>query len=296
MDTAIHLSFATPYISSITRDQYYVHSPMPLDGAIAYAIYWETIAGGEAMTPTRGQVNPKLMEQAVYPELRRVFAATTVGKILGDPAVTDEVFLVSSGFPVQRGETYIKQGATYVGLTSGQALALQYDSQPIRRHVYPQRLTTLGIEALTRRGKVSREGIDASRGGLKGIDNKLTTWTIFDYVWFAEVLDQGRLQELLEILKFQGMGKKRSAGFGRVVDCHVAPLVGLTIDKDRPVFAQWDGQSILLRPLPYDAITRAARKIVMTNLMVEFGCGTRPPYWSDRRVAVREGTMFRFLN
>jgi hypothetical protein len=296
MNTAIRLSFATPYISSITRDQHYVHSPMPLDGAIAYAIYWETIAGGEAITPTRGQANRKLMEQAVYPELRRVFAATTVGEILGDLAVKDEVFLVSSGFPVHRGETYIKQGAAYVGLVSGQPLAPQYDTQPIRRRVYPQRLTTLGIEVVTRRGRISKEGIDTSRGGLKGIDNKVTAWAIFEYVWFARVLDEARLRELLETLKFQGMGKKRSAGFGRVVSYRLEPLAGLTIDKDRPVFVQRDGQSVLLRPLPYDAISRAAQKIVMTNLMVEFGCGTCPPYWSDRRVVVREGTIFRFLN
>lgn len=294
MNTAIYLSFATPYISSITRDQYYVHSPMPLDGAIAYAIYWETVAGGEAMTPTGGQANHELMEQMVYPELRRVFAATTVGSILSDLTLTDEVFVISSGFPVHEGETYIKQGARYIGLASGQPLPLQYDTQPIRRLVYPQRLTTLGIKVLTRRGKVSKEGIDTSRGGLKGIDNKLTTWVIFEYVWFAEVLDKRRLRELLEILKFQGMGKKRSAGFGKMVDYRLEPFGGLTID--RQVFAQRDGLTILLRHLPYDAINRAAQKVVMTNLMVEFGCGTRPPYWSDRRVVVREGTIFRFLN
>jgi hypothetical protein len=28
---------------------------------------------------------------------------------------------------------------------------------------------------------------------------------------------------------------------------------------------------------------------------VESGCGYLPPYWSDRRVVVREGTIFRFL-
>ncbi len=138
------------------------------------------------------------------------------------------------------------------------------------------------------------EGIDTSRGGLKGIDNKLTTWIIFEYVWFAEVLDEGRLRGLLEILKFQGMGKKRSAGFGKMVGYRLEPFGGL--DVDRHVFAQRDGQTILLRPLPYDAVNRAAQKVVMTNLMVEFGCGTRPPYWSERRVVVREGTIFRFLN
>ncbi len=40
----------------------------------------------------------------------------------------------------------------------------------------------------------------------------------------------------------------------------------------------------------------APGRVVMTNLMVESGCGYRPPYWSDRRVVVREGTIFRFLN
>jgi hypothetical protein len=294
MNTAIYLSFATPYISSITRDQYYVHSPMPLDGAIAYAIYWERVASGETMTPTGGQANRELMEQAVYPELRRVFAATTVGNILGDLTLTDEVFVVSSGFPVHEDETYIKQGARYIGLASDQPLALQYDTQPIRRRVYPQRLTTLGIEVVTRRGKVSKEGIDTSRGGLKGIDNRLTAWTIFEYVWFAEVLNEERLRELLEIFKLQGMGKKRSAGFGKMVGYRLEPFGGFSVD--RQVFARRDGQTILLRPLPYDAVNRAAQKVVMTNLMVEFGCGTRPPYWSDRRVVVREGTIFRFLN
>jgi hypothetical protein len=293
MNTAIYLSFATPYISSITRDQYYVHSPMPLDGAIAYTIYWESVVGGEAMTPTGGQANRELMDRAVYPELRQVFAATTVGNILGDLTLTEEVFVVSSGFPVLGGEPYIKQGARYIGIASGQPLDLQYDTQPIRRRVYPQRLTTLGIEVVTRRGKVFKEGIDTSRGGLKGIDNRLTAWTIFEYVWFAQVLDEGRLRELLEILKFQGMGKKRSAGFGKMVDYRPEPFSGLTVD--RQVFAQRDGQTVLLRPLPYDAVNRAAQKVVMTNLMVEFGCGTRPPYWSDRRVVVREGTIFRFL-
>lgn len=293
MDTAIYLSFATPYISSITRDQYYIHSPMPLDGAIAYAIYWEAVAGGEVMTPTGGQANHELMERVVYPELRRVFAATTVGNILGDLTLTDEVFVVSSGFPVHEGEIFIKQGARYVGLASGETPDLQYDTQPLRRRVYPQRLTALGIEVVTRRGRVSKEGIDTSRGGLKGIDNKLTAWTIFEYVWFAQVLDEARLRELLEILKLQGMGKKRSAGFGKMVDYCLESFDVLTLE--RQVFAQHDGQSVLLRPLPYDTINRAAQKIVMTNLMVEFGCGTRPPYWSDRRVVVREGTIFRFL-
>jgi len=293
MNTAISLSFATPYISSITRDQHYVHSPMPLDGAIAHAIYWEQVAGGEEMTPTGGRANGELMERAVYPKLRRVFAATTVGSILSDPNLTDEVFVVSSGFPVRGGEPYIKEGAGYIGLTSRQPLALEYDTQPIRRRVYPQRLTTLGIEVLTKRGRVSRTGIDTSRGGLKAIDNKLTAWSIFEYLWFAEVLDERRLRQLLDILKFQGMGKKRSAGFGKVISYRLEPVDGLTVE--RQVFAKRDGRIILLRPLPYDAINRAAQKVVMTDLMVEFGCATRPPYWSDRRVVIREGTIFRFL-
>jgi hypothetical protein len=139
----------------------------------------------------------------------------------------------------------------------------------------------------------SISGIDTSRGGLKGIDNKLTTWSIFEYVWFAAVQDEARLRELLDVLKFQGMGKKRSAGFGRVVSHRLEPLRGVSLE--RRVFARMDGQTVLLRPLPYEAVSSAASDIVMTNLMVEFGCGIRPPYWSDRRVVVREGTMFTFL-
>jgi hypothetical protein len=293
MNTAIRLKFATPYISSITRDQYYVHSPMPLDGPISYAIYWETSARNETVTLTSGSADDELMERAVYPELRRVLAATTVGQILGDLVSTDEVFVVSSGFPLVDGETYIKRGATYVGLNSGQPLRLEYETQPIRRRVYPERLSELGIDVLTKKGQVSKEGIDTSRGGLKGIDNKLTAWAIFEYVWFADVLDVVRLKELLEILKFQGMGKKRTAGFGKIVDYQLEPVPRLSID--RSVFADLNGQTILLRPLPYDEINRAVQRVVMTNLMIEFGCGIRPPYWSERRVVVREGTIFGFL-
>jgi hypothetical protein len=294
MNKAIFLSFATPYISSITRDHHYIHSPLPLDGAVAYAIYWEAIARGEPVTPTASRADQELMERVVYPQLRRVFGATTTGAILRDGTLTDEVFLVSSGFPVSAGEIYIKQGARYVGLASGRPLELHYESQPIRRRVYPQRLTTLGIDVVTKRGLVSKEGIDTSRGGLKGIDNKLTGWTVFETVWFAHVLDDGLLERQLEILKFQGMGKKRSAGFGKVIGFRVEPLDQLTLE--RQVFARIDGQAFLLRPLPYDSIFQASHNVVMTNLMVEFGCGVRPPYWSDRRVAVREGTVFRFLS
>jgi hypothetical protein len=266
---------------------------MPLDGPVSYAIYWETSAHNEEVTLTRGSTDDDLMERTVYPELRRVFATTTVGQILGDLVSTDEVFVVSSGFPVLDGETYVKQGATYVGLDSGQPLRLKYETQPIRRRVYPERLSELNIDVLTKTGRVSEEGIDTSRGGLKGIDNKLTAWAIFEYVWFADVLDDARLKELLEILKFQGMGKKRTAGFGRMVDCQLEPVPGLSIE--RSVFADLDDQMTLLRPLPYDEINRAAQRVVMTNLMIEFGCGTRPPYWSERRVVVREGTIFGFL-
>lgn len=294
MNTAIHVSFATPYISSITRDQYYVHSPMPLDGAIAAAIYWEATADNQAMIPTLGQGDHESMNRVVYPELGRIFKAVTVGDILSVDNLTDQVFLVSSGFPVHGGEAYIRRGAQYIGLVSGRSLAPEYVTQPIRRRVYPQRLALLNVDVVTKSGEVSREGIDTSRGGLKGIDNKMITWAIFEMVWFAHVLDRGRLRELLEILKFQGMGKKRSAGFGKVVDYRLEPFEGLTIERE--VFASQGGQIVLLRPLPYDAVRRTADRVVMTNLMVEYGCGSRPPYWSDRRVVVREGTIFRFLN
>lgn len=294
MNTAIHVSFATPYISSITRDQYYVHSPMPLDGAIASAIYWEATANNEAAIPTFGQADHESMDRVVYPELGRIFKSVTVGEILSDLYLTDEIFLVSSGFPVDGGEAYIRRGAQYIGLVSGQPLTPEYDTQPIRRRVYPQRLASLNIHVVTKIGKASKEGIDTSRGGLKGIDNKLITWAVFEMVWFAQVLDPKRLRELLQILKFQGMGKKRSAGFGKVVDFRVEPFGGLDIERE--VFATQGDQLVLLRPLPYDAVRRTANRVVMTNLMVEYGCGARPPYWSDRRVVVREGTIFRFLN
>jgi len=294
MNRAIHIFFATPYLSSITRDQFYVHSPMPLDGAIAYAIYWQAVALRGQQTPTRGRADTVLMEGIVYPELRRVFGSDALGAILSDSALTEEIFFVSSGFPVHEGQPFIKHGARYVALKTGEVLQLEYETQPIRKRVDPQKLTSLGIQAVTKRGYVSKEGIDTSRGPLKAIDSKITTWRIFEYVWFAQVNDESLLRELLEVLKFQGMGKKRSAGFGQVVDYDIRPIPN-ELSLNRQVFAERDGQMVLLRPLPYDAIMRSQSKLVMTNLMVEFGCGYRPPYWSDRGVVVREGTMFRFL-
>jgi len=296
MNTAIYISFATPYISSITRDECFVHSPMPLDGALAYAIYWRHAfqQGSMQLTPTNGSLNGDLLEQVVYPELSRVLAKTTVGGILGDESITNEVYLVSSGFPVQKGRAFFKVGARYVELETGTLLDLKYDIQPIRKRVDPMRLMSLGIQPITKTGIVPREEIDTKRGGLKAIDNRITTWTVFDYVWYAQVLDEGLLRELLEVLKFQGMGKKRSAGFGKVVGYCIQSNNDFVAEKE--VFIRPNGQYVLLRPIPYSAVMNSKTKVALTNLMVEFGCGSRPPYWNAKEVIIREGTIFNFVS
>jgi hypothetical protein len=208
MNTAIWISFATPYISSITRDESFVHSPMPIDGALAYAVYWRYALenGLTDVAPTDGRISDDLLERVIYPELDKVFEKTTVGEILGDPNVTNDVYLVSSGFPMRDDKVYFKIGARYLDLATGEQLRFEYDVQPIRRRVIPERLTVLGINPITITGKTPSEGIDTSRGGLKGIDNRITTWTIFDYVWFAQAKDEQRLRALLDILQFQGIG------------------------------------------------------------------------------------------
>lgn len=300
MNTAIWISFATPYISSITRDESFVHSPMPLDGAIAYAAYWR-YATQNALTdvaPTDGRINDDLLGRVIYPELDKVFEKTTVGELLGDPKVTDDVYLVSSGFPIQNGKTYFKIGARYLHLPTGEQLSFEFDVQPIRRRVMPTRLAMLGINPITITGIVPSDGIDTSRGGLKAINNRITTWAIFDYVWYAQVKDENVLRELLDVLRFQGMGKKRSAGFGKIADFQILKRgegkAGLQYESDRHVFLRHNNQSVLMRPLSYRAITQSTRKVPLTNLMIEYGCGSKPPYWNSREVIVREGTTFNF--
>ncbi len=167
-----------------------------------------------------------------------------------------------------------------------------------RRRVIPSRLTMLDIAPITITGIVPSEGIDTSRGGLKGIDNRITTWAVFDYVWYAQVKDEQRLRELLDVLRFQGMGKKRSAGFGKVIEYRVLKRehwnAGWKFEQDHRVFLKHHGQSVLMRPLPYRAITQSAQKVALTNLMIEYSCGSKPPYWNSREVIVREGTTFNF--
>ncbi len=301
MNTAICISFATPYLSSITRDESYVHSPMPLDGALAYAAYWRYLweHGFSDVAPTNGKISDDLLQDVIYPELDQIFEKTSVGEILGDETVTDEIYLVSSGFPIMDGEVYFKVGAQYLHLPDEQ-LRLEYEVQPIRRRVIPSRLTVLGIAPITVTGIVPSEGIDTSRGGLKGIDNRITTWKIFEYVWYAEVRQENRLYELLDVLRFQGMGKKRSAGFGKIADYRVLKRgewdEGLEFQEDSQhfVFLKHKAQSILMRPLSYRAILRSTAKVALTNLMIEYGCGAKPPYWNSREVIVREGTTFNF--
>jgi hypothetical protein len=300
MNTAIWISFATPYLSSITRDESFVHSPMPLDGALAYAAYWRYALenGLTDVAPTDGRIGDGLLERVIYPELEKVFEKTTVGEILGDPQVTNDVYLVSSGFPMQDGKVYFKIGARYLHLPTGEQLSFEYDVQPIRRRVIPERLTVLGINPIPITGKTPNEGIDTSRGGLKAIDNRITTWAIFDYVWYAQVKDEQRLRELLDVLQFQGMGKKRSAGFGKIMGYKIFKRgegqVELRYEEDRRVFLKYNGQSVLMRPLPYRAITQSKHQVALTNLMIEYGCGSKPPYWNSREVIVREGTTFNF--
>jgi hypothetical protein len=301
MNTAITIRFLTPYVSSITRDQDYVHSPLPLDGALAHAAYWEAlVAGRVADSSTGGQADSALMRDHVTPVLDRIFSAVSLGDLLGDPSIEEQVYAVSSGFPVVKGHLYLKQGARWLDLNSGDPLSLEYEVQPIRKRVTLDRLPSLGLELVGERGRRLTGELETGKGVLKAIDNRVTTWQVYEYIWFAQVHDPGRLEALLEVLKYQGMGKKRTAGFGRIWDCKVERLTdrfpSLEQRIRRHLFLEHAGQFVLLRPLPYDAIMLVPGRVVMTNLMVESGCGYRPPYWSDRRVVVREGTIFRFLN
>jgi len=299
MNTAITIRFLTPYVSSITRDQDFVHSPLPLDGAVAHAAYWEAlVAGRVADSPTGGRADPALMRDHVTPVLDAVFGRVSLGSLLGDSTITEQVYAVSSGFPLVKDRLFVKRGARWLDLDSGDPLTLDYEVQPIRKRVTLDRLSSLGLALVGERGRPLTSEPETGKGVLKAIDNRITTWQVYEYVWLADVRDRDRLEALLEVLKYQGMGKKRTAGFGKVVGYAIEDLDKRfpSLRVERRLFLDHQGQHVLLRPLPYDAIMLAPGRVVMTNLMVESGCGYRPPYWSDRRVVVREGTIFRFLN
>jgi len=302
MNYAITLHFLTPYICSITRDQDFVHSPMPLDGALAHAAYWQALATGQMdESPTGRKANVDIMTNHVMPVLDEVLERVSLGDsdLLNDTAITDWVYAISSGFPMVDGCLYIKRGARWLNPDQDEPLTLDYDVQPIRKRVDITRLSSLEITRVSKRGKPRTSEPETGKGVLKAIDNRLITWQIYEYVWFAAVKDETRLRELLDVLKFQGgLGKKRTAGFGKLLDYEIETLYVLfpNLQLEKRLFVDWNGDLVLLRPLPYDAIMLAPRRVVMTNLIVESGCGYRPPYWSDRRVIVREGTIFRFLS
>jgi hypothetical protein len=298
MNTAITIRFLTPYVSSITRDQDFVHSPLPLDGALAHAAYWEALVAGQvADSPTGGQADPVLMRDHVTPILNAVFGQVALGDLLGDSTITEQVYAVSSGFPSVEGQVYVKRGARWINVDSGDVLAPDYEVQPIRKRVALDRLPSLGLELVGERGRLLTSEPETGKGVLKAIDNRVTTWQVYEYVWLAEVHERDRLEALLQVLQYQGMGKKRTAGFGKVLGFEIRPLSEAFphLEIEHRLFVKWDRDLVLLRPLPYDAIMLAPGRVVMTNLMVESGCGYLPPYWSDRRVVVREGTIFRFL-
>jgi hypothetical protein len=302
MNSAIIIRFLTPYVSSITRDQDFVHSPLPLDGALAHAAYWEALVAGRVSdSPTGGQANAELMRDHVTPVLEAVFERVSLGELLDDTSITEKVYAVSSGFPLVGGQFYVKRGARWLNLETKDPLSVDYEMQPIRKRVTLDRVSSLRLGLVGERGRPLSGDPETGKGVLKAIDNRVTTWQVYEYVWLAEVCDQDRLKGLLEVLKYQGMGKKRTAGFGKVVDYEVLCEKELSnrfpsVNVERRLFLDNGGDLILLRPLPYDAIMLVPGKVVMTNLMVESGCGYRPPYWSDRCVVVREGTIFRFLN
>lgn len=301
MNSAIILRFLTPYISSITRDQDYVHSPLPLDGALAHAAYWEALVAGRVdESPTGGRADSAVMQDHVTPVLDAVLAQVSLGQrdLLNDHTIIEKVYAVSSGFPLVGGRLYLKKGARWLDFDTGEKLPLDYEVQPIRKRVTLDRLSSLDMTLVGERGKPLTGQVEMGKGVLKAIDNRVTTWQVYEYAWLAEVRDRNRLQMLLQVLKYQGMGKKHTAGFGKILDyeIHDLPARFPSLQIERHLFLNHRGEYVLLRPLPYDSIMLAPSRVVMTNLMVESGCGFRPPYWSDRRVVVREGTIFRFMD
>lgn len=295
MDKAIHLTFLTPYVSSLTRDQDYLHVPLPLDGALAHAAYWQALVAGDIpWSSTGNQADSDIMNVYVRPELDAVLESVSLGDsdLLDDGGITERLYRISSGFPVDQGQLYIKYGARWVQPDSNISLVPEMERQPIRKRVDRNRFNYLDMELVTERGRLNAQ-VEWGKGGVKPIDNRLTLWRVYHYVWFAKVRDETRLKKLLEVLKFQGMGKKRTAGFGKLCDYEIKPLPP-EITIEQKLFLKHNNELVLLRPLPYDAIMSATRRIVMTNLVVESGCGYQPPYWDKRGVVVREGTIFKF--
>lgn len=302
MNTAIHIRFATPYINSLTRDDTYVHSLNPLDGAISYALFWR-IANehGFENFETEGRIVDSNLQSVVVDELRKIFVEHELGgaQILNNGR-TEKIFLVSSGFPVVEGIIYVRVGARYEPLPSvllmqptGVSLQPRRVVQPLRKRVDPMRLLVSDIQPIQKSGKPMKKDIETNRSSLKSIDNRIITWEIFEYVWFTEIVSGAEplLRSALDILKYQGMGKKRSAGFGRVAGYEIKTIQFPQIT--RRVFWKWGpSQSILIRPIPYSSTV--GQPIVLTNQVLEFGGGTQPPYWSERETVIREGTIFDF--
>jgi hypothetical protein len=300
MNSAIVVRFLTPYISSVTRDQDYLHSPLPLDGALAHAAYWEALTTGQVeRSPTQGEADRDLMHDHVNPVLNRVLGRVALGdsELLDDPQLNEKIYLMSSGYPIKDGQLFIKQGAAWINLQSDTNLSIDREIQPIRKRVPVDRMKMLDLEWVGERGNPLTREPETGKGTLKAIDNRVSLWKIYEYTWFAQVLDRERLTSLLQILQYEGLGKKRTTGFGKILDYRIVDLDAMFPDVQikRHFFVQQGDELILTRPLPYDAIIRAQSRIVMTNLIVESGCGYTPPYWSNRCVVVREGTLFRFL-
>lgn len=295
MNRAIHITFLTPYLSSLTRDQDYLHVPLPLDGALAHAAYWRALVAGDiSWSPTGNQADPTIMAAHVRPELDTVLDSVSLGDndLLHDSTLTERLYRISSGFPVHQGQFYIKYGARWLRLDTNIDFTPEFEQQPIRKRIDRHRFDYLDLELVTERGRPEAK-VEWGKGAVKPIDNRITAWRVYHYVWLAEVRDEARLRQLLEVLKFQGMGKKHTAGFGKIHSYDIQPLpAGVNIEQK--LFLERNGELILLRPLPYDAIMSASRRIVMTNLVIESGCGYQPPYWDKRRVVVREGTLFKF--
>ena len=304
MNTAIYIRFATPYINSITRDDTYVHSLNPLDGAIAYALFWRlAVNRNQENYETEGRLIDSDLQEAIAAELKQIF----VERELGDSGIlnngrTEKIFLVSSGFPVKDGAVYVRVGARYellpnvlLNQLTGTPFQARRVVQPLRKRVDPMRLVVSGIQPMQKRGKLMTKDIETSKAGLKSIDSRIITWEVFEYVWFAEVAAGAKpvLAEALDTLKFQGMGKKRSAGFGTVAEYTITDVPFTQGQYTREIFWKWTGnQAILMRPIPY--ISTSGHRIALTNQILEFSGGTQPPYWNERQTVIREGTVFGF--
>jgi hypothetical protein len=305
MNTAIYIRFATPYLNSITRDDSYVHSLNPLDGATAYALYWRLAGQRNLNYPQTEErlVDPALKDD-ILAQLRQIFVEQELGhNSILDNGRPERIFLVSSGFPIdQNGTLYLRIGARYAPLPevlnnqpARTAFLPRRVVQPLRKRVDPMRLVVSDVQPIQKRGGPMSKDIETSKAGLKSIDSRIVTWEVFEYVWFAELVSGAKplLKEALDLLKFQGMGKKHSAGFGKVIDYEIDLPLPFPNDKvARRIFWNNGPETILMRPIPYSATT--GQRIVLTNQLLEFSGGTQPPYWSERQTVIREGTIFAF--